>query len=63
MPHVSGSIDSKYIRVECPVLTGSQYFNYQGFFSMVLLDICDTNYCFALFDLGQYGSNEEWCFV
>ena len=50
MPHVIGAIDSKY--VECPVLTGSQYFNYQGFFSMVSLDICDTNlHCLTLVNM------------
>ena len=26
---------------------------------MVLLGICDPNYCFLLFDLGQYVSNND----
>ena len=29
----------------------------QRFFSMMLLVVCDADYCFTLFDLGSYGSN------
>ena len=40
-------------------MTGSYYYNYKGFYSIVLLVICDSNYCFTLFDLGHYGSNND----
>ena len=49
----------KHIRVECPKLSGTLYYNYKGFFSIVLMAICDANYCFTMFDLGQYGSNND----
>ena len=59
MPHVIGVIDGKHIRMESPKLSGSQYFNSKGFFSMVLLGICDASYWFVLFDLGQYMSKNS----
>ena len=59
MPHVIECIDSKHIRVECPKLSGTLYYNYKGFSSIVLTALCDPNYCFTLFDLGQYGSNND----
>ena len=59
MPHTIGCIDGKHIRIECLKLSGTLYYNYKGFFSMVLLAISDANYCFTLFDLGQYGSNND----
>ena len=44
MPHVIGCIDGKHIRIECPKLTGTLFHNYKGFFSIVLLAICDANF-------------------
>ena len=51
--------DSKRIRMECAKLSGTLYYNHKRFFSMDLLAISDASYCFNLFDLGQYGSNDD----
>ena len=59
MPHVIGAIDGKHIRIQCPTFTGTQYYNYRGFFSLVLMAICDADYCFTMFDIGQFGSNND----
>ena len=59
LPHVIGAIDGKHIRMQCPKYSGTQYYNYKGFFSLVLMAICDANYCFTIFDVGQFGSNND----
>jgi len=59
LPHVIGALDGKHIRIRCPNKTGSLYHNYKGFFSMVLMAVCDAKYKFVLFDFGQYGSNND----
>ena len=57
--HTIGCIDGKHIRMERPILTGTQYYNCKGFYSIVLMAICDANYCLTAIDLGQYGSNND----
>ena len=51
LPHCIGSLDGKHIRVNCP--------NNSGFFSVVLLAVCDAHYNFTVIDAGQFGSNND----
>lgn len=42
-----GAIDGKHVRVIKPQRTGSLYYNYKNYFSVQLLAICVSNYCFT----------------
>ena len=54
-PNVCGAIDGKHVVVQCPKLTGSQYFNYKKQFSTVLFAVADADYSFLFFDVGTNG--------
>ena len=45
--------------LESPINSGNLYHSYKGLFSLVLLAVCDTDYCFRIFDVGEYGSNSD----
>ena len=59
IPHCNKAIDRKHMAILKPAFSESVWHNYKGFFSMVLLTICDARYCFSFVDVGEYGSNNE----
>ena len=59
LPQCIGAIEGKHIAIKCSKKSGSNYFNYKGFFSLVILAICDAKYCFTFVDIGQYGRGND----
>lgn len=54
-PLCLGAVDGKHVSIACPPKSGSFYYNYKGFFSLVLMAIVNANYEFILCDFGTNG--------
>ncbi|XP_030760537.1 protein ALP1-like [Sitophilus oryzae] len=54
-PNCLGSMDGKHVMLQAPFGSGTEYFNYKGFFSIVLFGVVDANYCFIFVNAGCQG--------
>lgn len=56
-PHCIGAVDGKHCRVVCPFESGSMYYNYKEYYSVVLMAVADSKYRFTFVQIGSYGKD------
>lgn len=54
-PHCLGAIDGKHVAIRKPGRSGSKFYNYKKFYSVVLQAVVDADYRFIFIDVGGYG--------
>lgn len=56
-PHCLGAVDGKHIRIIRPANSGSMFYNYKDYFSVVLMAVADSNYRFVYANVGSFGKD------
>lgn len=59
IPNCIGAIDGKHFKIKCPPKSGSAFYNYKQYFSVVLMACVDADGLFLTIDVGDYGRNSD----
>ncbi|CAK1594284.1 unnamed protein product [Parnassius mnemosyne] len=59
LPNCIGAVDGKHIMIQCPPRSGSAYYNYKGYYSIVLQGVVDADSMFICIDIGELGRNSD----
>jgi len=58
-PNCILTIDEKHVNIRSPNKSGSLFYNYKDFFSIVLQAMVKVNYEFVAVDIGSFGKESD----
>lgn len=58
-PNCIGAIDGKHIALQAPSKSGSEFYNYKHYHSIVFLAMCDARHCLTVIDIGASGRESD----
>ena len=58
-PNCIEAIDGKEVMIQCPVNSGSLFYNYKSYFSIILLAVASADYRFVMVDIGAHRSSSD----
>ena len=58
-PNTLGALDGKHVRIIKPALSGSSFFDYKDFFSIILFALVDAHSKFIFIDVGCNGRGSD----